>query len=136
MTASTNHRKPARSRLAVLEAAQAKRRPTYAEPHQWAEEEWLTMFRKRADQGLYADEPEFPQALRAYEAALEAAGQQQSPPFFPPADYFPEEDDMIRRQRWRGGRHYSGVTDTIIALLEMTQRAEKARLAKEGQHAE
>src|SRR6185369_6444058 len=62
MTASTNHRKPARSRLAVLEAAQAKRRPTYAEPHQWAEEEWLTMFRKRADQGLYADEPEFPQA--------------------------------------------------------------------------
>ena len=120
-------RKPSYARLAALEG-KGPRRSVVSQC--LAEEEWLAFFRLNDAEGAFDEEPDFPEALRAYETALAAAGQATEPPFFPPTDYLPDESDVERRRRWRGKRYYSEINDTIVPVLKITERMLKARMTR------
>ena|SRR5689334_11528078 len=115
-------RRPARSRLAILEQEQAKRRPDPNQPRILAEEEWLVQFRRWAKDGLYDQETEPNLALAAFEKALAEASR--DPEFFPPDDFRPELPDAQRRADWRDRRRsqFAEADRTFVVLLEMSER--------------
>jgi hypothetical protein len=120
--ANTGTRRPSRSRLAVLEAQHAKRKPPSDAPKPMAEEEWLVEFRRWAKEGLYEQEPGYAQELAEFEKALADAST--NPRFFPPDEFSPNDPDAVRRSNWRSGvrQEFLILDDTFMVLLEMSER--------------
>jgi hypothetical protein len=121
--ANTGTRRPSRSRLAVLEAQHAKRKPPSDAPKPMAEEEWLATFQQMAAEGYYEPEPNYQDALAALEEAM--ANASANPRFFPPPHFSPDSPDAVRRSNWRSSvrQEFLTVDDTFMVLLEMSERA-------------
>ena len=92
--------------------------------HEFDEDEWLVQFEQYYENGLAADEPDYPIALDGYREALVEAHRQG---FDPPATFRPEESDRRSRAKaWRTAGRYPDVSAGWDWLSEFVQRGAKA----------
>ena len=84
------------------------------------EEEWLSLFESWGREGLFDSEPDFPTALAFYRAALQKAKAQADPPWDPPVDFMPGEEEHRRQFEWRHGGLYQRVDADGNVLPEGT----------------
>jgi hypothetical protein len=113
-----------RGRVTRLERA-ARRSTSAVDALNWlAEEGWLEHFEALGRAGVFAREPDFPQALETYRAALRRAAAQTDPPFEPPADFLPQLKDQpgLRLLQWRGPSRFPEVQVSWEWLAEMLDR--------------
>lgn len=105
------------SRLARLERLLAPPEPEIPDDEQIAEEEWLSHFRLYHQKGYFRNEPDFPQALREYEEAIERA--RESGTWLPPSTFMPHETEIRRRRFWRIHGKHREVQSALIWLITM-----------------
>ena len=87
-------------------------------------DEWLVEFENCYENGLAANEPDFPLALGVYRAALAEAHRQG---FDPPATFRPEDANRrSRTQAWRTEERVPDVWTSWIWLSEFVRRIAKA----------
>jgi hypothetical protein len=67
------------------------------------EEEWLDRFESWGREGCFDREPDSPQALAFYRAAVQKAKAQAEPPWDPPEDFLPRAEAQCRLFEWRHG---------------------------------
>jgi hypothetical protein len=74
-----------------------------------SEEDWLERFESWGREGFLDGEPDYPEALAFYRAALQTAKAQAAPPWDPPDDFLPRADEHYRRFEWRHGGTFERV---------------------------
>src|SRR5215831_15187995 len=113
-----------RSRLRRLEE-KARHSVSAGEMPDWLTEEgWLSLFEAWGREGHFSREPEFPEALAAYRAAVEQAQAGSDPPFDPPPDFMPNTRDLphLRLLNWRTQYRFPDVCRGLTWLFEMLER--------------
>lgn len=87
------------------------------------DEDWLKAFDEWGQQGVFACEPDFPDALVYYRDAIRRAQAQTDPPFEPPADFLPHEKDRsLRLVNWRTASRFPHVREGWFWLAGMLRR--------------
>jgi hypothetical protein len=110
-------------RLQRLEDAAHSAAPA-ERPHRLTEEDWLHRFEAQEHGGVFAAEPDCPQALAFYRDALRSAQAQADPPFDPPADFMPNMGDLpeLRLLNWRTKARFPDVDAGWWWLAEIHER--------------
>lgn len=106
-------------RVRNLETLARRIRPR-ADWHDYDEDDWLDQFEQYYENGLAANEPDYPIALDCYREALAEARRQG---FDPPATFLPEDADRRSREKaWRTTERYPDVSAGWDWLSEFVQR--------------
>lgn len=87
------------------------------------EEEWLIQIQQWHQEGLYANEPDFPWLLARYEGALMKSQESRDPTFYPPCHFEPQLEEPDRLSRWRVQWRFPELHRVHRAILSMTIRA-------------
>ncbi len=95
----TRSRQSQKSRLQRIEQLLMPPRSEPPEEEEICDEEWLGHFRLYGQNGFFRHEPDFPQALREFEEALQEA--KQDPHYLPPPEFMPHASEVRRRRYWR-----------------------------------
>lgn len=108
-------------RLAHFEGHARTRPRAVFEPRD--ECEWLAAFEELSRQGVFDAEPEFPVALAAYRAALDAARSSTDPRFDPPAEFLPGlSGPPLPAEFWRSADRFPELCTALDWLHEMLGR--------------
>ena len=83
------------------------------------DQEWVQHFLLYAKQGLYDHEPDFPQALKEFQDAIQQAKDDPSQHYFPPPDFMPQAAEPYRITTWQEGRRYPAIRKAMLWLGEM-----------------
>ncbi len=110
-------------RLQKLEQ-QAAVEPAWQAQRSWVAEEWLGYYEDLGEEGHFAGEPDFPEALAQYQALLERLAAQPDPPFYPPDDYLVGQELGERIARWRSRYNYPGLDAALCWLGAMHKRVD------------
>lgn len=75
----------------------------------FTDQEWVQHFTLHARQGLYDHEPDFPQALKEFQEAVQQTRDDPSLHYFPPPEFMPQAAEPFRLSTWREGRRYPAI---------------------------
>jgi hypothetical protein len=112
--------KASRSRSQRREELAQRAAPQENPPGHITEEEWLSLFESWGQEGFFDCEPDFPTALTLYRAALQKAKAQADPPWDPPVDFMPGEEEHRCQFEWRHGGLYRRLDADGNVLPERT----------------
>jgi hypothetical protein len=108
-----------RTRVKRLENL-AKRGPEEKRSDPLTEEGWLERFESWGREGFFDREPDYPQALAFYRAAVQNAKAQADLPWDPPEDFLPRAEAPYRLFEWRHGSAFRRVDADDNILPEGT----------------
>lgn len=86
------------------------------------DKEWVDMLRLYAGQGLFDGEPDFPQALAAYEEAIHQTAEDPTQHYDPPPDFMPHASPLQRDRVWRDVRDHPAIMDAWFWVAAIFSR--------------
>lgn len=91
-------------------------------PKHLTDNEWVDMLRLYAGQGIFDGEPDFPEALAAYEEAIRKTADDPTQHYYPPPEFMPTASPLERERVWRGARDYPAILDAWHWVAAMFSR--------------